>query len=282
MGRLFFLILFVNAFSLVLAQDLEITNSSGEPLTIEFKSEKVLLQNSKMKVFPSFPYSDHFTVTGKMNTRTYTIFSVGKSPVKLQLLPYEEFVFTGNEEKVNRFMNGYIKKDFQNGSRYYLWLSKYPPETAAAKFSAYIATLKSEAYKTDLSIFKNHPSIENYLFNHPFVLLLAHRKSHGKQIDEVMRLMYTKYFPKQLQTIDCKNEGRFFLINYLSKREEAIKLGLPKYPLISKEHSPAHLQFMAPHCQKEYFTGLKDYYKMTGQPVETVEEILNRDFKNLK
>ena len=227
MGQLFFLILFVNAFSLVLAQDLEITNSSGEPLTIEFKSEKVLLQNSKMKVFPSFPYSDHFTVTGKMNSRTYTIFTVGRSPVKLQLLPYEEFVFTGNEEKVNRFMNGYIKKDFQNGSRYYLWLSKYPPETAAAKFSAYIATLKSEAYKTDLSIFKNHPSIENYLFNHPFVLLLAHRKSHGKQIDEVMRLMYTKYFPKQLQTIDCKNDGRFFLINYYLKERKLLNWVCP-------------------------------------------------------
>lgn len=47
MGRLFFLILFVNAFSLVLAQVLEITNSSGEPLTIEFKSEKVYFRKVK-------------------------------------------------------------------------------------------------------------------------------------------------------------------------------------------------------------------------------------------
>lgn len=282
MCRLFFLILFVNTFSLVLAQDLEITNNTGETITIEFKSEKITLQNGKVKVFPSFPYSGHISVSSKMDSRTYTIFSVGKSAVKLQILPDGEFTFAGNEEKVNRFMNGYIKKNFQNGSRYYLWITKYPPETVAAKLFTYLETVKSEAKRTDTSIFKNHPFIEIYLFNRPLQSFLVYQKSYEKQVEAVMRLLYAKYYPKKLQAIDCKDDDRYFLINYFSKKEETMKLGLKKFDVVSKEHSPPHLQYMAPHCQKEYFIGLKDYYKLTKQPLDTVDEVITRDFKNVK
>ncbi len=264
-----------------IAQSVEIINESGENKILAAEFQKLEISNRKSHLFRSIPKAFNIFIEGSLSSKYFTIYTSNNEAVKLTLLPEKKFAFSGSNEKINQLVNEELIPDLQNGTKQHEWLTKYSPVIGAAKFYSFMEMWKQRLNKTDSKVFEKFPEIENYLFDQSFILLIAYSGSKKKEVNDVMKILYNKYYTKQLQKINCKSDSRYFLIQYLAKNEKTNALGLAKYPIIVKDFSPAYLEYFPTDCQKKYFLLEKLGREMSGDATDTVAEILSKYFNHI-